>query len=139
MILIEPTIHAIDKLQVELRTRLARKEADLENALAANATQALKLRQSEFKLADTSAALQAAEMQLATRTSEVAQTSQALDRESSLAAELRSQLKEFQEKLEKAEHWNNIQVDAPICDAFPTIISGACQEVIPSRKLVEWY
>jgi vacuolar-type H+-ATPase subunit D/Vma8 len=78
--------------------------------VAANAKQTLNFRKVEFKLADTSAALHKAEMQCTSCTSELAQTSQALQEENRLIPELRSHIKDIQKQLEKAEQWNNIQV-----------------------------
>lgn len=97
-------------MQVQLREELARKQADLDNAVATARTQAVRLQQAEHKAADTRAALHDSDVRCASLAAELSQSSQDLKREQRDGASAQLQLASAQEQLAKARDWNAVQV-----------------------------
>lgn len=111
------TVEAAVVLQVDLREEIAARKAEAASAATAHAEKANELKQAQEKLAETTLSLHQADVRGAQLGTEAGSLKRELAKEQRELVTQQTQLATVQEKLEKAKHWNDIQVrSCHICD-----------------------
>ena len=95
---------------MDVREELAGKKADITHTSDVLAAQTKELKAVQSKLEETAVMLHQADVQVASLTAELGSVRRELSHEQRDLADTQTQLAAVQEQLEKAKHWNDIQV-----------------------------